>query len=45
MTGQIKIRPEEVTEVLKKQLENYRLVVQGTDVGTVLQVGDGIARI
>jgi len=45
MTEQIKIRPEEVTEVLKKQLENYRSVVQETDVGTVLQVGDGIARI
>ena len=45
MTKQIKISPEEVTEVLKKQLENYRSVVQATDVGTVLQVGDGIARI
>lgn len=45
MTEQIKIRPEEVTEVLKKQLENYQAVVQETDIGTVLQVGDGIARI
>jgi len=45
MTEQIKIRPEEVTEVLKKQLENYHSVVHETDVGTVLQVGDGIARI
>jgi len=45
MSDQIKIRPEEVSEVLKKQLENYRAVVQETDVGTVLQVGDGIVRI
>lgn len=45
MTEQIRIRPEEVTEVLKKQLENYRLEAQETDVGTVLQVGDGIARV
>ena len=45
MTEQIKIRPEEVAEVLKKQLKNYRSDVQETDVGTVLQVGDGIARV
>ncbi len=45
MTEQIKIRPEEVTEVLKKQLENYQSVVQETEVGSVLQVGDGIARV
>jgi len=45
MTDQIKIRPEEVSEILKKQLENYRVVARETDVGTVLQVGDGIARV
>jgi F-type H+-transporting ATPase subunit alpha len=45
MTEQIKIRPEEVTDVLKKQLENYQAVAEETDVGTVLQVGDGIARV
>ncbi|MFA7159604.1 MAG: F0F1 ATP synthase subunit alpha [Kiritimatiellia bacterium] len=45
MTEQFKIRPEEVAGVIKKQLENYRSDVQETDVGTVLQVGDGIARV
>ena len=45
MTEQIKISPEEVTAVLKRQLENYRSVLQESDVGTVLQIGDGIARI
>ncbi|MDD5484229.1 MAG: F0F1 ATP synthase subunit alpha [Kiritimatiellae bacterium] len=41
----MKIRPEEVTAILKQQLENYRALAQETDAGTVLQVGDGIARI
>ncbi|MBI3985975.1 MAG: F0F1 ATP synthase subunit alpha, partial [Lentisphaerae bacterium] len=45
MADEKKIRPEEVTEVLKRQLERYRTGTQITEVGTVLQVGDGIARI
>lgn len=39
------IRPGEVSEVLKKQLEGITTEVQLEEVGTVLQVGDGIARI
>ncbi len=39
------IRPEEVTAVLKAQLESYKREMQEVGVGTVLQVGDGIARI
>jgi F-type H+/Na+-transporting ATPase subunit alpha len=39
------IRPDEITDVLKKQLENYRASLNVTNVGSVLQVGDGIARI
>jgi len=39
------IRPGEVSEVLKKQLEGITNEVQLEEVGTVLQVGDGIARI
>jgi F-type H+-transporting ATPase subunit alpha len=39
------IRPGEVSEVLKKQLEGITSEVQLEEVGTVLQVGDGIARI
>ena len=39
------IRPGEVSEVLKKQLEGIATDVQLEEVGTVLQVGDGIARI
>ncbi len=39
------IRPGEVSEVLRKQLEGITTDVQLEEVGTVLQVGDGIARI
>ncbi|HEC43633.1 MAG TPA: hypothetical protein ENI20_12485, partial [Bacteroides sp.] len=42
MTG---IKPAEVSEVLKKQLEGIKSTEELEEVGTVLQVGDGIARI
>jgi len=45
MADQFKIRPEEVTAIIKKQLEGFEAQVQQTEVGTVLQVGDGIARV
>ena len=39
------IKPAEVSEILKKQLEGVQLTSQMEEVGSVLQVGDGIARI
>jgi len=39
------IRPDEITSILKAQLENYRASLNVSNVGTVMQVGDGIARI
>src|SRR6056297_480024 len=39
------IKPSEVSEILKKQLEGFKSDVKLEEVGTVLQVGDGIARI
>jgi len=39
------IRPEEVTAVLEKELAGYKKEIEEVGVGTVLQVGDGIARI
>jgi F-type H+-transporting ATPase subunit alpha len=39
------IRPDEITSVLKAQLDRYRSTLNVTNVGSVLQVGDGIARI
>jgi F-type H+/Na+-transporting ATPase subunit alpha len=39
------IKPAEVSQVLKKQLQGFRTEIELEEVGTVLQVGDGIARI
>jgi len=39
------IKPSEVSEILKKQIEGFKSEVELEEVGTVLQVGDGIARI
>ena len=39
------IRPEEVTSILEKELKGYTKELQEIGVGTVLQVGDGIARL
>jgi F-type H+/Na+-transporting ATPase subunit alpha len=41
----VKLRPEEIASVLKSQIENYQAEVEVDEVGTVLEVGDGIARI
>jgi F-type H+-transporting ATPase subunit alpha len=38
------VRPDEISAVLKRQLEGYRTKLEMVNVGTVLQVGDGIAR-
>jgi len=39
------IRPEEITDILTKELEKFEKRVSVEHVGTVLQVGDGIARV
>ena len=39
------LRPEEVASVLTQELANYESELQMEDVGTVIQVGDGIARV
>ena len=39
------IRPEEVTAILQQELEAYKTRLKLEGVGTILQVGDGIARI
>ncbi len=41
----IEIKANEIVSVLKKQMENINLKAEMREVGTVLQVGDGIARI
>ncbi|HSU80072.1 MAG TPA: F0F1 ATP synthase subunit alpha, partial [Candidatus Angelobacter sp.] len=39
------IKAEEISALIKKQIENYDATIQVSDVGTVTEVGDGIARI
>ena len=41
----MEIRPEEITSVLKKQIEQFEKQIDVEEVGEVLQVGDGIARV
>ncbi|MEF9941234.1 MAG: F0F1 ATP synthase subunit alpha [Lachnospiraceae bacterium] len=39
------LRPEEISSVIKEQIERYASDLEVSDVGTVIQVADGIARI
>jgi F-type H+/Na+-transporting ATPase subunit alpha len=41
----LKIRPEEITSILRKQIEEYDVETDLAEVGSVLQLGDGIARL
>ena len=39
------LRPEEISSVIKEQIKHYSTRLEVSDVGTVIQVADGIARI
>ncbi len=41
----VEIRPDEVSAIIREQLSNFKSETELEEVGTVLQVGDGIARI
>lgn len=41
----MKLRPEEITSILKQRIEQYDVQTDLSEVGTVLQLGDGIARV
>ncbi len=41
----MKLRPEEITSILKERIEQYDVETDLAEVGGVLQVGDGIARV
>ncbi|MGM9988845.1 MAG: F0F1 ATP synthase subunit alpha [Bacillaceae bacterium] len=38
------IKAEEISALIKKQIENYQSEIEVSEVGTVIQIGDGIAR-
>ena len=39
------VRPEEISRVIQEQIRNYRSQLEQTETGTVILVGDGIARV
>ena len=39
------LRPEEISTVIREQIKNYKNKLDVSDFGTVIQVGDGIARV
>ena len=39
------LRPEEISSVIKSQINNYKTRLEVSEVGTVITVGDGIARV
>ena len=39
------LKPEEISSVIKEQIKNYSTKLEVSDVGTVIQVADGIARV
>ena len=44
MESRIKIRPEEISKIIKSQIENYENRTDEAECGTVITVGDGIVR-
>ncbi len=41
----MKMNPEEITSIIKDQIKNYNVDIEVDDVGTVIEIGDGIAHI
>ena len=41
----VKIHPDEISSIIRQQIERYNQEAQVLNVGTVFQVGDGIARV
>jgi F-type H+/Na+-transporting ATPase subunit alpha len=39
------IRADEITSILRQEIENYERAIDVSEVGSVISVGDGIARI
>lgn len=39
------IKPEEITSIIKQQIEKYEKKIETVDSGTIIQIGDGIARV
>jgi F-type H+-transporting ATPase subunit alpha len=44
-SNMVKIRPDEISSIIRQQIEQYNRDIRVLNVGTVFQIGDGIARI
>lgn len=45
MIEPMKIKTEEIKSIIRKEIEGYKKEFNVSEVGTVIQVGDGIARL
>ncbi|HET9131607.1 MAG TPA: F0F1 ATP synthase subunit alpha, partial [Terriglobia bacterium] len=41
----MEIKPDEISKIIREQIEGYRAGIDVSEVGTVVSVGDGIARV
>ena len=41
----VDVKPDEISAILQEQLSNYKTDAELEEIGTVLQIGDGIARV
>ena len=41
----VEVKPDEISAILKQQLSDFKTSAELEEVGTVLQIGDGIARV
>ena len=40
----MELRPEEITKIIREQIKNYECKLETSETGTIILVGDGIAR-
>ena len=45
MIDLMNLRPEEISQIIKDQIKNYKSKIEMTETGNVILVGDGIARV
>ena len=41
----MQLKPEEISKVIRSQIKYYQNAIEQSETGTVLMVGDGIARV
>src|SRR6187399_3715498 len=41
----MEIKPDEISKIIREQIEGYRAGIDVSEIGTVVSVGDGIARV